>query len=125
MDDVVLKGNGLFTGAFTVCVLLLLPFQELGITSTHAVLAFLLVLLQIFCCCWIDIPPLDLVAKQMWEFLLWEEIQDPSCVISITLETLVSSEICTNKTHFVHIEYLTEICKLQSSVHRLVSLFLS
>lgn len=49
MDDVVLKGNGLFTGAFSVCVLLLLPFEELGITSTHAVLAFLLVLLQIFC----------------------------------------------------------------------------
>lgn len=53
----------------------------------------------------IDIPPLDLVAKQMWEFLLWEEIQDPSRVISITLETLVCSEICTNKAYFVHIEY--------------------
>lgn len=70
---------------------MLLEFEELTVTSTHVVLAFLLVLLlmlQMFC---LLMFRLRFSRGKKLEFLFWEEIQDHSCVISITLETLLSS----------------------------------
>lgn len=89
VGDVVLKGTGLLTGAFSVCVC---AAAAPGITSTHTLSAFFLVLLlmlQIFC--------LLIFRRQIQQqnkcrsFFFGRKIQDPSRVISITLETLVGS----------------------------------